>query len=241
MASPRRDRMSAGLAAIAVHAVLGYAFVAGLVVGMPAAVDDTLALFTVLPPPPPPAPQPAPQRQSEPVPEGAAAPPALTAKATAIVAPPPIVPPVVPPAIIAAPVAGSGSEARAGAAPTPGPGSGAGGQGTGTGSGREGSGGGAGGATAPRWLRGAVTPSDYPRGAAKAGIGGSVTVRYTVAPSGRAVDCVVRRSSGNADLDRASCRVVERRFRYAPARDADGRPVASEVIEILSWSVIGTR
>lgn len=226
-----------------VHALLGYAFVTGLAVRMPAVVDDTLALFTVLPPPPspPPAAPTAPRRRSERVPEGAAAPPAPRAKATAIVAPPPIVPPVMPPPIIAAPVAGSGSEARAGAAPIPGPGSGGGGQGAGTGSGREGTGGGAGGVTAPRWLRGAITPSDYPRAAAKAGIGGSVTVRYTVAPSGRTTGCTVRRSSGNANLDRASCRVIERRFRYAPARDANGRAVASEVIEILSWSVIGGR
>ena len=45
------------------------------------------------------------------------------------------------------------------------------------------------------------------------------------------------RSSGNADLDAATCPVVRKRFRYEPARDAFGRPVPGVENGALEWII----
>ncbi|MCA1749419.1 MAG: energy transducer TonB, partial [Sphingomonadales bacterium] len=47
--------------------------------------------------------------------------------------------------------------------------------------------------------------------------------------------CVVVESSGNADLDSATCRMIRQRFRYAPARNAAGEPVADRRGWRQSW------
>jgi protein TonB len=76
---------------------------------------------------------------------------------------------------------------------------------------------------------------DYPRGAKRAGIEGSVAVRFTVRTDGSVSDCEVIRSSANEELDATTCRLIERRFRYQPARDTDGRPVAEVVTRTFDW------
>jgi protein TonB len=68
-----------------------------------------------------------------------------------------------------------------------------------------------------------------------AGIGGTVTVGYTVETNGRATGCHIVRSSGNADLDQGTCRLIEQRYRFRPATDAQGRPARSEETEDQEW------
>jgi protein TonB len=143
---------------------------------------------------------------------------------------------------VAAPVAGQGDKASAGAADVPGPGTGSGGIGTGLGSGNQGTGtggGGGGGAMGirARWIRGRIYDSDYPRRAYNAGIGGTVYLRFVVEPDGRVGRCSVTRSSGNRDLDSTTCRLIQSRFLYRPARDAQGRPVAETVRGEHVWEV----
>ena len=82
--------------------------------------------------------------------------------------------------------------------------------------------------TRARLLAGTINDRDYPAAAARAAIGGSVTVRFTVGTDGRARDCGVMRSSGDIALDATTCRLIQRRFRYAPARDEAGRAVESQ-------------
>lgn len=230
------ERLRAAVPTAAIVALLGYALVAGLAIRPPAPGDErSLAVFMAAPPPPPPEPVEKRQAQSHKR-EGRAAPPNLRAKPAEVVAPKPIVPLPVPPPVIVAPIAGQGMRPTAGAAPTPGPGTGAGGAGNGLGSGGDGDGDGDGGdETPPRHVRGRIKASDYPRGAALAGAGGIVSVRYHVEVDGRATDCRVTRSSGNADLDDTTCRLIEERFRYEPSRDAAGRPVVSTIVENHEW------
>lgn len=154
------------------------------------------------------------------------------AKAAAVVAPPPRLPPIAPP-VAAAPDPGSGYAPSAGATPTPGPGSGAGGRGDGTGAG--GTGNGTGGGTKAIWRSGAIRDRDYPRDASRAKVGGEVEVRFTIEASGRVGGCRVTRSSGDASLDRTTCELIEERFRFKPATDAAGRPVASPYGWRQSW------
>ncbi len=140
----------------------------------------------------------------------------------ATVAPPDIAPldmataePKPPAPATAAPTAGNG---------LPGAGAGPGSStGVGTGSGT--------GVTRARWLSGRIDRRDYPADASRSGVGGSVTVHFDVGSDGRVGGCVVVGSSGNAELDRTTCRLIEARFRYAPARDPAGDPVA----DIAGW------
>ncbi len=230
------DRIKAATGAAVLQLLLGYAVVIGLSVDVPARVEDALKVFDIAPPtPPPPPPKVVPRRATVRHPVGAAAPPGLRAHATPIVVPPPVVPPLVIPPIVAAPVAGTGSAASAGAAPLPGPGSGAGGAGTGSGSGGEGDG--DGGGVPSQWLRGNIRDGDYPRAATQAGIQGSLTTRYVVGTNGRVTECTIVKSSGNALLDDTTCRLVMQRFRYSPARDANGRRIPDVVVENHKWVI----
>ena len=118
---------------------------------------------------------------------------------------------------------------------TEGPGTGAGGLGVGLGSGGQGSGNGGGGVRAQR-VSGAISGErDYPRAARRAGIEGTVSVRFIVDTDGRATGCGVTRSSGHAALDETTCRLIEQRFRYRPARDGQGRLVPESVSRTFDW------
>jgi protein TonB len=231
-----RHRIGSAVGVAAVHLLLGYALIAGLGFRPQIVPEEPLKLFDIAAePPPPPAPRPAPRPTAD-ASEGGAAPPNLKANPTPIVAPTPRIRLEVAQALGAAPVAGRGSATSAGAATVAGPGTGAGGEGSGTGAGGEGSGRGSGGVvTRARHLRGRIDDDDYPRGAYRARIGGTVIARLTVSAEGRVSRCEVARSSGNIELDAATCRLIPRRFRYAPARDADGRPVPSEVGWRQEW------
>jgi protein TonB len=106
----------------------------------------------------------------------------------------------------------------------------------GTGSGTSGSGtGGGGGGRRAQQVRGELRNSDYPRTALRMGIEGTVTVRYTVLPDGRVTDCAILETSGSAELDGTTCRLIERRFEYRPALDGAGRPIPQELVKTYDW------
>ena len=224
------------MAAILLHAALGLALLTGFGVIRPAAVADALKVLDLMPPrvPPPPPPfNPQPRRERK---SSAAAPPNLKAQATEIVAPRPVIPPLLPPPLPAAPIADRGVQPSSGASDRAGPGTGAGGEGIGTGSGGNGDGDG-GDDTPPQRRSGRITDRDYPRAAGEQGASGTVGVRYTVSEQGRVTDCFVTHSSGNAELDTTTCRLIRERFRFEPSRDARGRPVESMIVENHSWGV----
>lgn len=236
---PDRDRGTALAVTIGLHILLGYALIVGLGVDVPRAVQQGLATFDVVPPPPPPPPAPVPQQVRQGRPEGRAAPPNLRSKATEIVAPPPVVPvPLPPPPVTVAPVAGPGSDASSGATDRAGPGTGAGGIGNGLGSGGQGDGdGGGGGDTPPRQVGGSLQGARLPPELEEDGFDGTVEVRYIVETNGRASECQIMRSSGNRAIDVATCRQIERAFRFRPSLDARGRPVASVMVQRHDWVV----
>jgi len=230
------ERVGAAAITAALVVALGGVLLAGLTVRFVPTAETALASFDVAPPAPPSPPSPpAPRPAHAPKPEGAAAPPGLTARATELAAPRPAI--VTPPKLVTAERPATGSEAASGNAPIPGPGPGSGGLGTGTGSGGAGNGPGGGGGTPPRLIRGRIRNSDYPKAAGAEGVSGTVSVLYVVAPSGRVTDCEVMRSSGSVLLDDTTCDLIIARFRYDPARDAEGRPVESMIEENHHWIV----
>jgi protein TonB len=243
-----RDRIKSAAGVALFHALLGYAFLTGLGFDLPGEAAERLKMFQVNEEPPPPPAEPArPEKAESRVhkpkdPEGAASPANLKDTPTEIMAPPPEIRLPVPPPVIAAPAAGQGNAAAAGAALVPGPGTGSGGIGTGLGSGARGNGTGGGGGGAgrgipARWLSGRIHDRDYPRAAYERGIGGTVYLRFTVAPSGRVSDCTVTRSSGSAALDETTCRLIVQRFRYRPARNAEGKPIAQVISGEHLWEL----
>lgn len=242
MQTTTRERISAGVPVAIVHALLAFAFLRSLGLELPAP-PAVLRLIDLAAPPAPVAPRPQARERSRRA-EGAASPPNLESRRTEIVAPPPVLPPP-PPPVVTASVKDLGADPSAGAANVAGPGSGSGGQGEGTGSGRWGNGpggggdgdGGGGAMTPPRRIRGSIRDGDYPRGAGEAGVGGTVSVIYTVETDGRATNCMITESSGSDELDAHTCRLIEQRFRFRPSHDSAGRPVRSRIVQDHSWEV----
>ncbi len=232
-----RMRTGSAIAVAALHAVLGYALLAGFGVTVPADTGRALKLFDVAPPAPPP-PVPPPKEKPAPVEakaadrEGAASPENLKARPSPVVAPPPRIRLDPPPTVTAATAPGEGVQAKAGSSPRRGEGSGGGGSGAGEGSGSSGSGSGGGGvAVGARLLSGRIADSDYPPTASRTGATGTVVAHLSVGNDGRVEGCRIARSSGSAELDEATCRLARQRFRYRPALDSEGRPVA----DIVGW------
>lgn len=235
----RQDRIKSAVGVAAIHALIGYALITGLGFQLPGETRSDLKLFDIPPdPPPPPLAEPdrpkAEKRKAKAAkPEGAASPKNLRDTPTPVVAPEPVIKLKVPSPVVVAPIAADGNRASAGAADVPGPGTGSGGLGTGRGSGAAGDGtgggggGGDGGAAIPaRRIAGDIYDSDYPESAIDARASGTVYLRFTIAPTGRVSQCSITRSSGNVALDRVTCRLIQQRFRYRPARDEQGRAVA---------------
>ena len=231
-----RDRLKAGVGVAAFHALLGYALITGLGYEVASKIGDNLKVFDVPEPVPPPIEEPPPPQPKAEKAEGEASPPNLVSKASPVVAPPPRIRLEVPPPVVAAPIPKEGSDRSQGSANVPGPGTGSGGIGDGTGSGGQGTGTGGGIASSAERESGQLSGDrDYPRAARAAGVEGTVAVRFTVQPSGRVSGCQVIRSSGNADLDSTTCRLIEQRFRYRPARDAASNPVAETIARTFDW------
>ncbi|WP_197277095.1 energy transducer TonB [Sphingomonas profundi] len=235
-----QERLAGASGTALVIALIGYALIAGLRMDVRAPVEEALTLVTLSTPrPPPPEPRrPQPRQPKSGKPSGKAAPANLRNKASAVVAPPPVIPlPVVPPVIAAAKPA-TGTAPSSGAADRPGLGEGAGGSGDGRGNGGWGDGeGDGGGDTPPRQVRGRLKFSDMPPAMREAGVAGTVSVRYSVEVTGRVDNCIVERSSGTRALDDLTCRLIEQRFFYRPSRDETGRPVRSVIEENHSWIV----
>lgn len=235
-----RDRIVSIAGVAIVHALLGWMLLAGLAPTVTRTIEQSLTLFSVTPPPPPrPEVKSAPRHKAAPREEGRAAPPNIRSRATEVAAPVPIVvPPPLPPVVVVTPKPFEGWQATQGATPVRGPGTGAGGEGDGTGSGSAGDGDGGGGGGRPlRLIRDTISNDDYPAAAYRAGASGTVGLRFIVGVKGRVTDCFVTRTSGNADLDAGTCRLIKEKLRYRPETNAAGRPIAAEVIGEHRWTL----
>lgn len=227
-----RQRTVASGGTLLVVAAVGFVLVSGLDLQAVRRAGEAISAIT-LPTPQQPREEPAPAPTETERESGKASAANKTAKAAPVFAPKAKVIPPDPPPVAAAPKPGAGSDASAGATPTPGPGSGAGGQGDGTGAG--GLGNGTGGGTRAAWRSGTIRDNDYPKDASRAKVGGEVEVRFTIQPTGRVTGCRVSRSSGDASLDAVTCRLIEERFRFRPATNAAGAPIASQYGWRQSW------
>ncbi|MEO7689939.1 MAG: energy transducer TonB [Sphingomonas sp.] len=82
--------------------------------------------------------------------------------------------------------------------------------------------------------------ADYPAAAKAANASGPVEFTVSVNDTGAVTGCTIRQSSGNADLDMATCELMRTRGRFAPALDAAGKPVAGSWSKRVNWAIAET-
>jgi protein TonB len=82
-----------------------------------------------------------------------------------------------------------------------------------------------------------VTPDDYPPQTLREGVTGTVGISVAIGIDGRVTACEVTRSSGNAQLDDATCRLYARRARFRPALDNEGKAVATRFSDRIRWQL----
>lgn len=93
------------------------------------------------------------------------------------------------------------------------------------------------GSTAPKLLRGRLRFSDLPGRLRVPGMVYSVIVNYEVGLEGIPSDCRAVKSSGQPRLDDKTCKLIETRFRYSPAKDVAGHDISARIVETHTWTV----
>jgi TonB family protein len=84
-----------------------------------------------------------------------------------------------------------------------------------------------------RW----ATNADYPSREMHREIQGTVTFQLKLGTDGAVENCVILLSSDSAALDEQSCKLMRQRAKFAPARDADGKPVTSFYVNRIRWQI----
>ncbi len=198
------SKLVALIIALAIVGGIGAVMVIGLAINAVKKVVERVTTVDIEEPPPPPdePPPPPPDQPQAPPPPVAPPPPISIAPA-----PPPIqtqatIPPPAPPAVTIPP------PAPPPAPPAP--------------------------PAAPSQAKGATTKNErswaariqenYPARALREEIEGTVGLRVTVTPQGKAANCQVTASSGSPILDQAACQGMERYAQFNPALDDAGNP-----------------
>ena len=82
-----------------------------------------------------------------------------------------------------------------------------------------------------------VSTDDYPIAALRRGDQGAVRFDLAIGPDGRVTGCRIVASSGSAELDAATCRLVSRRARFRAANDDTGSRVAGSYTGTIRWII----
>jgi TonB family protein len=89
-------------------------------------------------------------------------------------------------------------------------------------------------------LRSVFSSDDYPVIAQQNGEEGSVRAELIVDDHGRVSRCSILSSSGHRSLDHATCQILQRRARFTPARDVNGRPMPDRIVTpSIVWRLEG--
>lgn len=93
-------------------------------------------------------------------------------------------------------------------------------------------------AAAPRGNPGRwITDNDYRASWINRGYSGVAGFQLTVDAQGRVSNCTITSSTGHAVLDEATCRLLESRARFDPARDSSGEIVAGRYSSSVAWKI----
>ena len=77
--------------------------------------------------------------------------------------------------------------------------------------------------------------NDYPVAALRHEEQGTVAFAVAIDPTGRVTACSITQSSGSANLDVATCSIIQRRARFTPAREASGGVVEDRSKGRVRW------
>lgn len=82
-----------------------------------------------------------------------------------------------------------------------------------------------------------VTSDDYPPGALRNNEAGVTGFKLDIGPDGKITNCTVTSSSGFPDLDQTACRLLPRRGRFTPAKDAAGNGMEASYTSAIRWTI----
>jgi protein TonB len=80
-----------------------------------------------------------------------------------------------------------------------------------------------------------VSSEDYPAEARRLKQQGRVGFRLDVSAEGRVTACTITASSGSPILDSTTCTLMQRRARFRPALDREGRPTEDSQDYAVTW------
>ena len=80
-----------------------------------------------------------------------------------------------------------------------------------------------------------ISDADYPDAAIRAEESGTTGFRLEIGTNGRVTNCTVTSSSGSSTLDRATCRIMQSRARFTPARNSSNQPTTDSVSSRITW------
>jgi protein TonB len=86
-------------------------------------------------------------------------------------------------------------------------------------------------------LQGLISPEDYPPQALDRNEQGTVGAVLSIDAAGSVGVCRVDESSGSEVLDAQTCRLLSLRAKFAPARDQQGKAIASEYHTRIKWQI----
>jgi protein TonB len=82
-----------------------------------------------------------------------------------------------------------------------------------------------------------LSTDDYPRAPLVDGVEGTAAYRLIVGTNGRVSACEITRSTGNDQLDQATCKFILRRARFEAATDETGAKVVGSYTGNVRWEI----
>jgi TonB family protein len=79
------------------------------------------------------------------------------------------------------------------------------------------------------------TDDDYPKEAIRTGEQGTVAFQLEIGTDGLVAACTVTSSSGSAILDSTTCRLLQQRAKFTPAKSSLGKPVTDTYAGRITW------
>ena len=195
-----------------IHLAVGYALVTGLAYSaVKKAIERVTTVDIEEPPPEEEPPPPEPQPETAPPPPVAPPPPINIAPAPPPIQTQPTIPPPAPPVLRVPPPAPPAPPPPPRVQPK---------------------------GAEPRGNPGSwANPNDYPSRALREEREGVTRFTVQVSAEGRVTSCSVTGSSGHSDLDSTTCSLIQRRARFRPATDGNGRPVADTWSSAVRWEI----
>lgn len=82
-----------------------------------------------------------------------------------------------------------------------------------------------------------LSDRDYRSSWARRELTGVATFRLDIAASGKVTGCRITGSTGHSQLDEATCRLVQQRAKFQPARGSNGEPVSGHYTGSVLWQL----